>query len=484
VTSLDALARAFLASAFTVLRTENVLPTSVFNPFLRVGRDYFGDSISGARGFAPFEAAITERHPRFSGETRPGRDFASGYIFSFLEAVVAEAAFRREELSPDASCVARCLSDLVAAVDADSSEVACCREVTSLTTEDGQPLEFEDITVKPVTASASSHRREASDRIAEVIPHFQSCNDQEEQGGFGPPHSIVVARETATDPFEQAKELSGRIDRFLLATRLLHAGTCESAYEIQGRTSLVGRFDPTLVRFRGGAGYLSPTGMLRRIVCLEARDPQRFKGLAEAMSAAEGEPRGWLVTSFGMATRKLQMSYHAHSWDEQLVDLSTAFEAALSGRARTDVLLRLKTRAAALLATDSDPARAIFRDIGRLYDIRSRLIHGSALSGKDLTKAVTAISTVPDSPSGLAVAHAVERLRDLVRRALLARVALASCNPPLWMLGEDKGVDAHLADMTTRENWRSALLGALESFDAAFAIDKPRTPLGFLGEHS
>ena len=483
MTSLDAAARSFLASAFAVLRTENVLPTSVFNPFLRVGRDYFGDSISGARGFAPFEAAIAERHPRFSGELLPGRDFASGYVFSFLEAVVAEAALREEKLSPDASCVEKCLSDLVAVVEADSSEVACCREVTSLTTDDGQALELEHVTVEPLTASADSHSREAADLIAEVVPHSQSCFDRATPDGFGPPHSIVVARDNATEPFERAKELSRQIDQFLLTTRLLHAGTCESAYEVQGRTSLVGRFDPTLVRFRGGAGYFSPTGMLRRTVRLESRDTERFSGLATAMSAAEGEPRGRLVTSFGMATHKFQVSYHAHSWDEQIVDLATAFEATLSGHSRTDVILRLKTRAAALLATDNDPAGAIFRDIDKLYEIRSRLIHGSALSGKDLTKAVTAISTVPDSPSGIAVAHAVERLRDLVRRALLARIALASCTPPLWMLGEDTGVDAHLADMTTRESWRSALLGVLESFDAAFAIDKPRASLGFLGEH-
>ena len=100
----------------------------------------------------------------------------------------------------------------------------------------------------------------------------------------------------------------------MLAARLLHAGTCESAYEVQGGTSLVRRFGPTLIRFRGDAGWNSPTGMLRRTTRLDASDPNRFSGLGKAIAVAEGQPQGWLVTSFGMATHKFQMSYHAHGW--------------------------------------------------------------------------------------------------------------------------------------------------------------------------
>ena len=204
--TLDDAARAFLTSALVALRREHIVPTPVFNPFLRVGRDYFGDSIRGTKDFGPFEAAIGAHHPRFSDDTPlRDRDFASGYVFSFLEACVAEAVLSREELSPDSPSVERCLSDLVSVIEADSWEVACCREVTSLTTGTGQPLEFEDVMVNPVVASASDHSREAADLIAEVIPHSQSCYDRESPGGFGPPHSIVVARDNAKRPFDAAK---------------------------------------------------------------------------------------------------------------------------------------------------------------------------------------------------------------------------------------------------------------------------------------
>ena len=87
--TLDEAARAFLESALVALRKEHVVPTPMFNPFLRVGRDYFGGSIGGT---SEFEAAIAARHPRFSDDAPSrDRDFASRYVFSFLEAFVAEA---------------------------------------------------------------------------------------------------------------------------------------------------------------------------------------------------------------------------------------------------------------------------------------------------------------------------------------------------------------------------------------------------------
>jgi len=223
--------------------------------------------------------------------------------------------------------------------------------------------------------------------------------------------------------------------------------------------------------------------MIRRTTRLEPQDIERFDGLSEAIATAEGDPQGMLLSSFGMAKHRFQMSYHEHAWYEQLIDLAIAFEAALSGAHKTDVLLRLKTRASALLATENDPVDSIFKDIGVLYDLRSKLIHGNAFSEKGLAKSAKSITTVPDdSPSGEAVDHAVDRLRDLVRRALLARICLAACEPPLWNLDEDKGVDAQLADASTRDKWCSTWRAVLEQFDAHGSVDRPRTAASFVSQ--
>lgn len=476
MTSLDRVARDFLASAFTSLQDHHVLPTPVFDPYLRIGRDYFGDSLGGRRGFAALENAIAERHPRFSEETPlHERDFAHVYIYSFLEAVIAEAALKGEELSPFAPCVDSCIEALSSEIEADNWEVACCREVTHLTTTSSQPIEFSNVTIFPLVAPAHDHSREASGIIAQVIPHSQSAYGRESPGTWNPPQAIVVARGVDGKPFDLVKDLSRQIDIFLLAARLLHAATSTSVYEVQGGTSLVRQFAPTLARFRGNTDSMIPTSMLRRTTRIEPRDSQRFDGLARAIAAAEKTPKDKLVTSFGMAIHKFQLSFHAHNWQEQIVDLTTALEATLSGTKRSDVVHRLKTRATALLATGNDPAGAIFDDIGHLYEIRSQLIHGGTFSEKQLMKSVNSITTVPDTMAGTAVDHAVDRLRDLVRRALLARIALATCDPPLWRFGGDKGIDAALADDTTRGDWRSAWHGELESYDAADSVERPRT---------
>lgn len=468
-TDLGDVAQAFLAAALAVLQHEHVVPPPRFCPFLQVGRDYFGDSLMALTEFAVFENAIAERHPRFREDTPLGeRDFANGYIFSFLESCVAEVTLHGEDLEHDAPSFSRCLDSLITAVDADSWEVACCREVSNLTTATGEPLKFDDVTVIPLTAPPAGHGQEAAHTIAQVISHAQSSYGRTSPGGgWDPPHSIIVARAHSAEPFEAAKALSAQIERLLFIARLLHASTCDSLYEVQGETSLVRRFTPTLMHFRGSAGSLWAPSMLPRTACLEPQDIMRFAGLAGVIEAAEKEPQGFLLSSFGMAKHKFQMSYHAHAWFEQIVDLSTALEAALSGTAKTDVLLRLKTRASALLATDRDPAGAIFKDIGFLYDLRSRLIHGSGFSERGLDKALRSITTVPDdSLPGEAVEHAVDRLRDLVRRALLARICLAACEPPLWNLDEDQGVDALLADASTRKTWCSKWRDVLRSFDA------------------
>ena len=454
----------------------------MFNPFLQVGRDYFGDSFRGLREFVALENAIAECHPRFRDDTPlHDRDFASGYIFSFLEAFVAEVAMKGEDWSPGAPSVERCVSALVAEIEAESWEIACCREVSHLTTASGEPLEFSDVTVIPLLEPPGGHRREAGRAIAQVIPHSQSSYSRMWPSTCTPPHSIVVARDNSTKPFDSARTLSSRINQFMLVARLLHAGTCDSLYEVQGETSLVRQFKPELVHFRGAGGLFPPSGMLRRTTRLEPPDVKRFADLTKAIAEAEGEPQGLLVTSFGMATHKFQISYHAHSWSEQLVDLATAFEAALSGTAKTDVLLRLKTRASALLATENDPVGAIFKDIGILYDLRSRLIHGSTISEKHLIKSARSITTVPDdSRPGIAIAHVVDRLRDLVRRALLARIALAVCEPPLWDFNRDEGVDAQLVDASTRDHWCTTWREILRSFDAHESVNRPRTAVEYI----
>lgn len=475
-------ARAFLDAACVVLRSQRVVPPPVFHPYLELGRDYFGPDLMELPEFARFEGAVLRTHARFREDVPLGdREFASPFIFSFLETFVALACLADEELLPSSTAADRSLEHFRSALAAASCEVACCRVVSHMTTTDGEALNLADVQIVPVE-SGFGGRRHAHDVIGSVISGAVSAHGRSTPFVYAPPESVLVAIGTDPKPFECAALLSSRIERLLLLVRLLHAATCESIYEVQGETLPVRRLKPTLVRFRGSGGALiSSTHMVRRTVRLSSDDARRVEGLWKLMESAERERPNMVLTSFAMAVQKFQTSFHSHTWYDQLVDLATALEAALSGKDKDDVVLRLKSRAAALLWTDRDPATDIFNDVGRLYGIRSSLVHGGELKEKDLLKAVRGVSTVPrDAPFGVALGHLVDRMRDLVRRSLLARVSLATGDQPLWRLGEDEGVDSRLADDATRRAWREAARDTLSSFGSLESADRPRAAVDFI----
>jgi hypothetical protein len=477
--------RAFVIAAWRVLRELHVVPPPPFHPYLSVGRDYAGMDLMELPEFAALEAAIQGTFSRFAEEVPFGeRDYANGYIFSFLDALVASVTLDGVAFWPRGPQFGRAVDDLLASLRAESFEVACCRVVSHLTTDDRQPLEIRDVTVVPLNVDAAQHNRSLNRIIEDVIPRAASAYGRIDPHVYAPPESVLIARGSDAKPFDIVNEVSQRIETLLLLVRLLHAGTSESVYEVQGETSRVRRFSPTMVRFRGaGPGLLASPLMIRRTVRLTAADGPRVEGLWKLIASAERDRPGMILTSFAMAMHKFQLSYHAHTWYESLVDLATAFEAALSGKDKTDVVLRLRTRAAALLASENDPASAIFNDVGELYGLRSTLVHGGEMKEKDLLKAIKRISTVPDNALfGVALGHAVDRLRDLVRRSLLVRVWLGSGDEPLWPLGDDVSIDAKLADDEIKQAWRTGWRETLASFDAQQAAERPAVAADFLSQ--
>jgi hypothetical protein len=426
--------------------------------------------------YQALEEAMANSHARFDADAPPDEhEFPSGLIFSFLETFVARLSHAGEDFSLDGSAAEQSLLDLVQAVQADTVEVACCRVVSHMTTAEGQPVQFTDVRVEPVISEAAGHSREVNRIISAVIPGAASAHGRARPGGFAPPESVIIARGTGPKPFDLREPVSQRIERFLLLVRLLKPGTSESMFEVQGETHPVRQFKPIAVHFRGaGPGFASPTQLAARVITLGPDDVGRVDGLGRLLAAAQQARPEMMFTSFGMALQKFVLSFHAYVWYEQIVDLATAFEAALSGKEKDDVTLRLKIRAATLLSTDLDPADKIFHDIGVIYGLRSTLVHGGAMKVTELLKKVRRISTVPDDVlDGEAVAHAVERLRDLVRRSLLARICLATGDTPLWPLDADDGVDAAMVDDLRRRAWRQAWRDTLLGIDAITAADRP-----------
>ena len=193
--------------------------------------------------------------------------------------------------------------------------------------------------------------------------------------------------------------------------------------------------------------------------------------------ATERLAPGEAIHGLVMAEIKFTDSFSPKPWYEKIVDLATALEATLSGADKADVTLRVCSRAAQLLSTTQDPPKVIYADVKALYDLRSNLVHGAAMKQTELNKLLRKVSCVAEeSRPGMRAELAVDRLRDLVRRSILMRLALNSegrwplrgNNPP----PVDQILTAAVEAAEWRETWQQAMadLGAPEAAQPVQAL--------------
>jgi hypothetical protein len=477
---VGATSRAFIAAAFETLAAQYVIPTPVAHRYVAVGQDYSGPSIMGLPEYQALEALLNGVYPERFAEPlkRQDSEFASTYIFDFLEACVARCS-RDSRFDSETPAVDESIDELLSVLGASSYEVVSCRHVSHLTTMSGDEVQIGDVTVVPGQPSSGVYRR-----IADEIPGAAGPLNRERPSQYDPPQSVLIIREVTEDPdpYEVDKRLSRRLERFLLVVRLLTAGTVQSSYQVSGTTTLISRMDPQVGTFRRGWFDLR----VRRTVRLTGNEDAAFVALNELIDNADVTREGMSATSFDVALGKYNESHFTDSPYEHLVDLATALEAALIGADKETeaVTMRLRTRVAALLATPDDPARALFADVGSLYGLRSKLVHGGQITQKELSKIIASISTVPSDAVerrfGVAVGHAVDRMRDLVRRAILARLCLAAEPDPLWPFTGNTAVDAALSDDAERLAWRARPRERLAAFGAEHAAGPPHSAVDFL----
>jgi hypothetical protein len=458
VPSHDEIQRAagtFLDVAFESLAKLRVVPTPIYHPHLEVGRDYSGSAVGNLQEFRDLEAALDQAYPERFDEATAGlaSDFSSHWIYSLLEASVARCSIRGEQLASSSPAVAQTIDELITVLSEPLASVIVCRAAPHLATEDGQPLTICDLEILP--------NADGRQMIPQIIPLGASAFNRDPPFVYDPPQALIVARDHGPNPYQTASEASARIDTFLLAIRLLYASTAWTAYEVQGPASLV---DPTGARLTTADRDRS---LVRRTLRLGPEHGAPVTALTAVLDAANAVPPAMMFTSFGMALTRFSESYQGNAWDGQLLSLTTALEGAISGSETNDVILRLRTRAAALIAEDDDPPVNIFEDIGRIYELRSKLAHGGTYKIDRFKAVVYKMSTVPEeAPLGVAVGYMIDRLRDLVRRAILARLFLAARDEPLWALSDDLGVDAHLTNDATRATWKSAWRASLAEIGA------------------
>jgi hypothetical protein len=475
-------AQAFVSAAFAILRQEHVIPTPIYQPHIAVGRDYFGASINNLVEYRSFESALNDGFPeRFAdplARATTTAEFSSTYIYRFLEACVALCS-ENGDYSADADAVSVCVDELIQVLKHSQYDVICCRTVSHLTTGNGDELQIGSITIVP----EQGFSRNLLYRIAAEIPGAATAWNREPPTVYDPPVSLLIARETAeNDPYAASEGLAAQLDRFLLATRLLTAGTTQSVYQVSGLATRVSRMRPLFHQAAKGMFDLP----VRRTARLTSNEGPALAAVDKLIFAANVKRDDMVATSFDVAVSNFNNSYRGSNPYEHLVSLATALEATLIGSTKdTEGLsLRLRSRSAALLATEDDPANAVFSDITQLYNLRSRLVHGGQITQKDLRKSVGKISTVSAEDTEhhfrVALGLAVDRMRDLVRRAILARLCLAADPEARWPLHGDTPVDEILSDDVQRSAWRSEWHAHLDRLGLAAAAAPARSAVDVL----
>jgi hypothetical protein len=477
---IERLARIFIAEAFVALEREHIIPTPVYHPYVSVGRDYFGDTLRGVEGYRPLEEALERVYPARFAEPLKHRhpEFAAHYIFTLLEACVARCGLA-DNFQIDSAPVIESITELITTLDSDTYEVVCVRHISNLTTPDLEEVVLGQVKVIP---ERTDHESLAMRVQREIAGAAQSWN-REEPRPYAPPHSLLLIRERTADPDIQAvtSRLSARLGRFVLVARLLTACTAHANYELTGSTTRVARLSPRFSKWPHNILGLP----LRRTARLGHELEPAFTALGERLDSLDPGPEGTIATSFEVALSMFSRSYHNDSEYEHLVDLASGLEAALIGSQKSteSVTLRLKSRSAALLATEADPAGVVFKDVGLLYELRSKLVHGGRLHEREIAKLMRGISTVRDSEGWLfTLASSVDRLRDLLRRSILARLMLADEPEVIWALGEDSNVDAALADDRLRAKWREGWRRRLDGLGAGFAFEQVRPAVSAISQ--
>ena len=466
------LAGTFLLEAWELLRSEHVVPASRFRPYLRVGSDYEGQPLMGLASFTALETALFEHFPnRFEEPLKAQKpEFPNHYIFRLLEAYIAHSAKVGNE-AEGAATASIVVDEFLSALSATEYSLVSARLVSHVTTATMEPIEIDGLVVRPLRQPSYEDRPIAA--ISKLIPDAGRAFRDGPPFAHDPPTSLVIVQEASGEVSESvATRLARRIERFLLLTRLIHGATVQSHWQITGPTTLISEASIDGVGFvKSGIAFQ----FVQRIATVSSDYSVGYASLDNLLDNAEIAREKMFTTSFDMALNRFTRTYTSGDLLDAFVDLATTMEAIFvsGGSGNEDVGLRLRTRAAALLATRDDSGRKIFDDIRRLYNIRSKLVHGGSLAMKDLDKDLrTLVPNYSGVASTIALSFAVDRFRDLARRAILARLALASGASPLWPWVGDIQVDAELADDQARHHWHESWTTQLSSIGLSRSIGK------------
>ncbi len=450
--TLRTLAEDVLRRSFEILAQERVLPRSQYRPWIQMGRDYPSHAVESEGPLSEaLEAALPARFVRTPMDAT--MDYPWFYGSALLEAAVASATRAHEPYAVTSPSVRAVVDEFVAKVQAPpattSLQVVTDMEVVTDKIEEAAPVPLgETIHVAGVDIIRVGATPETY--IEQELRSAGYDVERDQVVSWPGPVSLLVARVARALGFDaRSREVRRRLRNVVTAVRLATGASASPLVTIDGEPGGVPTMHP---RIRPHP----PRGMR-----LAHRPTQLGPGDVTGLEVLCCRIDDWLgaddleASPLGLAIGQLNRSLDGPSTTvaDIVVDLSIGLEAALAGNDTSEVGLRLRVRAADLLATTEDPSDVIYQDVKQLYRVRSSIVHGNVLKPGAFLKSIARVSSAgASSRPGEQVALALDRWRDLLRRAILARAALAT-EASLWPLRHTGDVDRELRTESTRTAW-------------------------------
>ena len=468
---VDEAARALVTAVFQELRNHERavrLRPSQWMDLMRFG----GQSVMGVTGYKQLEEALKAAFPqRFEGPLG-SHDLPSQFVWAMLDGAVLRAALGRLELELRPEDLAASVGEMVNLVQRDRDRSIAARVLTDITVE--APFYAGSVELRPV---GNWGLTDAYQDINGFIPGAGRMLDEDIRYRVAGSFTHATLRTETEAPvgdridtgYSVAKRQAlARLETVTSALRLATGATSQAVVDITSAPGHVRFYRPEIFRHD-----IDQMELVQRIGHIGPELGAPIAALGDRMAAWGGDNQN--PHSLGIALSRFGRSYVSRPWFDMLVDVAVGLEAALlGGSEQEEIGLRLRSRAAALLATPADPAATIYADVKRLYNLRSLIVHGSSPTTKDLEAHAYKISATQRTPyKGVKWALALDRARDLLRRAILARGLLMDSER--WPSGRKArgfDVDAQLVDPVAREEWRQTWRVALEGMGLATAADQ------------
>lgn len=167
---------------------------------------------------------------------------------------------------------------------------------------------------------------------------------------------------------------------------------------------------------------------------LERSDAPRFLHLYDSLRQLQTATG---FESLALSLRRFNLSYSRDQRDDKIIDMVIALEATLLFRENQELRNKLAMRGAAVLRR-SRASTTAFRDFRRLYDIRSKIVHG----GRTLEDLWTKNELESRGLSYHSVDDYIREVEQLVREVLVEYVQLAALGKSISEINE--GLDGDL----------------------------------------